>query len=197
MAVVSLMDLWDQFQKWKNRRDNPHEVTAAQVGAYSKTTVDTLMTNYIPNGFLPFSRFGQPNGEFLNGTTVVTGDKVSISIYGNGMPVVLGGTVYELKDSDWEFTAVKGKNIYVYVNRDPSLGFASCQLVQTDTTRPDTPWDFVVGVIRWPESQVEPTADFYCVLMLETYRLSATPIGSAIPVSTGRPTEVGDFQWGK
>lgn len=194
MAKVSLTALWNDFQAWIARRDNPHVVTAAQVDAYTRQEIDNLVGGYMPTGTLPFSSFGFPDSEIIEYTASrVTGNVWRVIFANMSTPVVMGGRSYLLQQSTWQFTVAPNTTAYLYLIRDPSLGYNSAQIEVVSTPRADKTNNFFIGTAVSDGSNV--TVTIKPVIMISVYRISPDPVGGAIPVSTGLPTETGTFKW--
>lgn len=190
MAKVSLLGLWSDFQTWVGRKDNPHKVTAAQAGTYSKPEIDVKLASFLPAGVLPFSSFD--NSGIVTSSSGPT--NASVKVQNNSANVMLDGRMYRFNSNTYNFTIPTDKPSYIYVNRNPAQGRDSAFLeITTDNTKADTGTRFWVGTIT-PGASVEITLDK--VQLYAGYRLSSVPRGGAIPVSTGSPLTAGDFKWG-
>lgn len=193
MAKVSLTALWNQFQTWIGRRDNPHEVTANQAGAYTSAEIDSLLSGYMPAGTLPFSSFGFPDNDTINYTVIRASGVNWRVVFGEYTPVVMGGRSYKLQSLDWAFPVAANATVYLYLKRDPSLGYASAQVEAVSAPRADKTNNFFIGTAVSDGTNV--TVTIKPVVMISVYRISADPVGGAIPVSTGLPTETGTYKW--
>jgi hypothetical protein len=191
MAKVSLMGLWSDFQTWIGRKDNPHKVTAAQVGTYSRQEVDDKIGSYLPAGVLPFSSFD--NSSAITASSGPT--NANITILNNSANVMMDGRMYKFNSNFYSFTIVTDKPTYLYVNRNPAQGYKSAFLeATTDGTKADTGTRFWVGTITPADGEVNIKMDK--VQLFAGFRLSSERRGGAIPVSTGSPMSTGDFKWG-
>ena len=194
MAKVSLTTLWNDFQTWIARRDNPHAVTAAQVNAYTRQEIDNLVSGYMPAGTLPFSSFGFPDSDVIEYSSVrVNGNIWRLDFANLSTPIVMGGRPYLLQQASWTLTVASGGTAYLYLIRDPSLGYKSGQVEAVTTPRADKSNNFFIGTAV--SNGTTLTVTIKPVVMISLYRISPDPIGGAIPVSTGLPTETGTFKW--
>lgn len=193
MAKVSLTALWNDFQAWIARRDNPHAVTAGQANAYTRAEIDSLLDGYMPAGTLPFSSFGFPDSDTINFSSArVSGIQWRV-VFGEFIPVVMGGRPYQLQQLSWTFPVANNTTVYLYLIRDPSLGYNSVQVEAVTTPRADKTNNFFIGTAASDGTNL--TVVIKPVIMISVYRISADPVGGAIPVSTGLPTETGTYKW--
>lgn len=198
MAKVSLSELWNQFQAWTARRDNPQGVTASQVGAYTRSEVDNLLSKYLPAGLLPISTFGaqlESEGGISYGSNL---GSFNVTLSTAAMDLLLAGTPYRFKANTFNFTVDPNTTGYLYVARDKDSEYQAAYLEIVTTPRADTPESFYVATVTRGDDTTDAVTDrsggFIC--LIDIYRISDTPIGSAIPVSSGLPTEIGTYKWG-
>lgn len=197
MAKVSLTTLWNDFYAWIARKDNPHQVTASQAGAYAKAEIESLLTGYVPSGVLPISTFGD-SGAVEGGVSAGSRlESITFTLSDGAMTLLLQGRQYRFKTNKFNFTCPVNTTLYIYVNRDPSLGTESAYLEALTAPRADTPTSFfVAGIKRGGESDnTVLTARLAYICLIDVYRISTEPVGSAIPASSGMSTETGTFKW--
>ena len=55
---TKMSELGARMTAWYARKDNPNQVTAAQIDAPDKNTIDTRIGKKLPKGILPVAYFG-------------------------------------------------------------------------------------------------------------------------------------------
>ena len=195
MAKVSLTTLWNDFYAWIARKDNPHQVTASQAGAYAKAEIESLLSGYVPAGVIPMSRFGNASKTELGVSIAASDGNCEFNISADDTDVLLSGRFYQLQKTKWSFTVAKGSTLYLYVKRDPSLGVKSVYIEAVSSPRAETPTSFYVGSVAWAASDSVCKGTMFAVTMIGAFRISTEPVGSAIPASSGMSTETGTFKW--
>jgi len=194
MALIKLSETWAQLQALIARRDNPHKVTAAQVGAYTTAEVDTKLSGYIPVGIIPITAWN-PNGGGGMNTSVTVAGLITASIVVSSDYVVINGRKYTFTAKQYQFNITKGQTVYLYMTcKSPSTA-AGMVVEATTTPRADTYDSFYVASFRWPSDEPFLIEKVSSVVMLDGYRLSPIRRGGSIPVSTGLPTDKGTFNW--
>jgi hypothetical protein len=167
---------------------NPHGDTAAKVGIPLKATVDAAMAALIPSGILPVSSFGSkdylpPN---VSGGWIV--------YFTDETPLFMAGSLYSLIPTSIDLTTVSpnpaNKTFYVYVQLVQGVP----RYVIRETEAADSETSMYIGRITTTGSGIGQI-DINKVDRIGTFRLSATPIGSAIPISSGHPADASTIAW--
>lgn len=154
---------------------NPHGVTPVLLGGMKSSDVDAALANRIPEGALPLSRYGD-----LDGTAIsVTSSGLTVS-WPAQVHAVMMGYYRPLPAFNITLQANTSYNVYVRFNGvSTSYMFSTEDLAETTTRM----W---IGRIVTGASTVSSIA-INRVSRIDTYRTSATPIGSAVPVTVGTP----------
>lgn len=141
---------------------------------------------------IPLSRYGATGQTSIptaiSGTSVLVGPTEGVKTFIAGRYTVLEQTLINVVAT---MPDPFNKTLYVYVelSDDGVVGY-SVKAVPT----PDTVTSMFVGNIVTGASDIT-SVSIEVVTRVDTYRLSPTPRGSAIPVSTGLPTGTGDYAW--
>lgn len=166
------------------RKDNPHQETIESIGSYSATTIRGKLARKLPNGILPISSYGvvdELTEAQLTAAWVINGWTLTTSI-----PIisVLGGTLYRVPPTTINLRSAapdpSNKTFYVFARLE--LGFINMQ-VRTDSP-PESETIMYIGKITTNASGIT-SKQFVPVIRIETFRLSALPVGSAIPMTGG------------
>lgn len=166
------------------RQDNPHKETLESIGTYTAVYVDSQVTNKVPMGIIPISTYGITDGmtdEQMNSAWVVDGWSVGITKL---IAAIVSGTVYELPAWTVDVRTVTSNytdrtfHIYLYLR----YGDVSYQCREDTVTESNTM--MYLGTVTTNASGIV-TKSFKTVIRLDTFRLSAAPVGSALPVSAG------------
>lgn len=177
---MKLTALLQSMLDWMARRDNPHQVTAAQADAYSKDQIDAKVSPLIKTGVLPVSYIG----DYVNGTdfTPVWGGPPSILTIPE-VPVMMRGTPAIMPETQIG-PADYNASPYLYLILDAGeIKYDLQATVQAET------------LSRMFLMDLSKLVNMTPVLRLDTFRVSADQIGSAIPVSTGDPASAGTMNW--
>jgi hypothetical protein len=154
---------------------NPHGVTAVGVGGMLSSDVDLGLANRIPEGILPISRYGDLDGTAISvtssGLTVTWAAQVHAVMMGYSRPLPAFSQTLQPNTT---------YNVYVRFNGSATSYFFSIEDLAETTTRM---W---IGRIVTGASTVSSIA-INRVTRIDTYRTSAAPIGSAVPVTVGTP----------
>lgn len=109
-------------------------------------------------------------------------------------PLFLGGQYFDVPITAIDLSTVQANpgntTFYVYIK----LVLGTPSYVVSTTTLPETDIQMFIGTIITDGTKVA-TLNIKKVSRLDTYRPSATQIGSAFPVSTGNPTQTGTITW--
>lgn len=154
---------------------NPHGVTAALVGGMKSSDVDAQLTNRIPEGILPISRYGALDGSAIS----VTSSGLTVS-WPAQVHAVMMGYARPLPAFNITLQPNTSYNVYVRFNGTTTSYMFSTEDLAETTTRM---W---IGRIVTGASTVS-SISINRVTRIDTYRTSATPIGSAVPVTVGTP----------
>lgn len=169
-----------------NNKNNPHGVTAAQIGAYSTSQVDAMVASLIPSGILPVSTFGTIDGAAIPMT--VSGSTGAVN-FSAGIPVIIAGQYFSLPAINFA-VAKPSNNNKIYLQLQGGVP----KIISSPSTIPESSTNMYLGSISIDASgNVTNTVSH--VVRIDTYRLSTTSAGSAIPVSTGTPDQTGHLAW--
>lgn len=91
---TKMSELGARMTTWYARKDNPNQVTAAQIDAPDKSTVDTKIDKKLPKGILPVAYFGDCTDIRSEHISNVTANGTVISY--PEIPVMIAGTDYIL-----------------------------------------------------------------------------------------------------
>lgn len=173
-----------------NRRDNPHGVTPAQIGAYTQAQIDALIAARLPSGIIPVSRYGALDTASL---PVRSGGGWILS-FTAAVPVILAGNYYSLPAQNIDLStrsATPGnKTFYVYAKL--VAGVISYSV--TDIVQAESMTVMFIGTVTTNASTIA-TISLEKVTRLDTYRVSTSARGSALAVSTGQPHESAHLSW--
>lgn len=138
---------------------------------------------------VPISRFGDmttdPVPYLINGT----GPTAKITIIGN-VPLFLAGRRYNLTDADIPIGSASATQFYLYAKlTEGVLG-----ILVSKTMLDETLTQMYVGTAVISDNG-SAIVKMEKVTRIDIYRLSSTPRGTAIPVSTGSPYLTGSYLW--
>lgn len=91
---TKMSELGARMTTWYARKDNPNQVTAAQIDAPDKSTVDTKIDKKLPKGILPVAYFGDCTDIRKQSISDVTFSGLTFSF--PNIPVMIAGTDYLL-----------------------------------------------------------------------------------------------------
>lgn len=158
---------------------NPHGVTAVGVGGVAGSTVDASLANRIPEGILPLSRYGALDGSAIpftsSGLTVSWTAAVYAMMRGFSRPVAAYSQTLQANTT---------YNVYLRFN-----GVATSYLITTDVLAETTSRMFIGKIVTGASGVTSNTVTR--VTRIDTYRMTGTPAGSAVPVTVGTPNNVG------
>ena len=99
--MISLIKLGAAVAELFARKDNPHEVTAAQLGTYSKSELNatTLNSDLVPLGSIPLTRFGNLLWMPINFSGSFEGATRTETLWFNAMTVEDDGTLVLLMNA--------------------------------------------------------------------------------------------------
>lgn len=167
-----------------NNKENPHGTTALQLLGTLKPTVDNSIAGRIPEGILPISRYGELTGAAIpvssTGLTVTFTAEVAAMMNG-----------YARKVAPFSIDLTPSTTFYVYLRwngSEISYYFTTQDLAETATR-------MYIGRVATSGTAVT-TLSISRVTRIDTYRVSTTPVGSAIPVATGKTEDPGKLSAG-
>lgn len=171
--------------------NNPHGLTAAEIGSVTKTVVDEAMNKLLSTGVIPISFFD--NGELgVNAGTALKPFHVVADPGQNRVTVqgvrpantILNGFYYQLPAIPE--IVVSGENILrIYVQREGSRLVFVPVLGLTQTVLPETATCMQVLYLRTGVGGIIQTLQDVDVLRIDNYRISNAPTGTAISATGG------------
>lgn len=167
-----------------NRTDNPHATTAAQLNAFTKDEVTALIASLLPAGIFPIDQFGTLDTSPIPQTNTATVVNVTA-----GVPLLISGQYFTLPALT--FTPGVSKTIFVYAK----LVAGAAQWLASQTEIADSLTNMLVGKVITDASGNIASNTIGKVTRVDGYRISTTAAGSAIPVSTGLPSQTGTLAW--
>jgi hypothetical protein len=160
-----------------NNKENPHGTTAVQLLGTIKPTVDNSIAGRIPEGILPISRYGELSGSAIP----VTSAALTVMFTGEVSAMMNG---YARKVPAGTFDLAPNTTYYVYLRwngSEISYYFTTQDLAETATR-------MYIGRVVTGATTVT-TLSLVRITRIDTYRLSTSPIGSAIPVASGNASD--------
>lgn len=134
---TKMSELGARMTTWYTRKDNPNQVTAAQIGAPDKNTIDTRIAEKLPKGVLPVAYFGDCTDIRKQFISDVTFSGLTFSF--PNIPVMIAGTDYLLSagsinigslTSDWA-----NKTGYLFIHqKNNGLGWSWNNSAGVDTS---------------------------------------------------------------
>lgn len=170
---VVLKPLLDFITQFVGNTNNPTNVTAAQINAYTKDEIDRLLAGKLAAADVPISYWGQSDSFTITKTVTANGLQIATAV-----PSLLAGVKSVLAATTLAVSKVNGEKNYVYLranNGTVSYQVSATQLAESDTT-------MYLGYTTGTGSSFTFT-DFIACVRLGGKRLSVTRRGSAIPVS--------------
>lgn len=157
---------------------NPHGTTPAQLGTYSMLELDNLLAQKINPDRMQMSFWANFDGTGVN--LGISGWKVTIPAY----PLFISGKYFEMPitvlDVEAAFTNHANTTFYIYAQYTAALAnYVLSTVALTESTTLMYLAKIVTGASAVTSAVGAPVA------RLATYRVSALPLGSAIPASTG------------
>jgi len=169
-------------------RSNPHGDTAAAIGAYSIGEVDALLAGLIPSGILPISAVGLGTATSTLLIWPYSGDQFTIrsqSVLMLGRFFSIGATTLRLSQIFGSLADYAGKDVNVYV----SMSEGSPVYVCTPEKLGESLNRMYMATVR-ADNSGNITASFGTARQrLDTFTVSQTPSGSAIPRTEGMPMD--------
>jgi hypothetical protein len=162
-------------------RNNPHGITADSLDGVDNATVNAVLGIAIPRGSLPISRYGDFAGSALpisfSGWVLSFTAQVPSMMAGYDLPAPIINI-----DLNALVPNAANKTFFVYLRFDGSV---IKYLVSPDAFA-ETSGRMYIGKVVTGAAGISSFA-IQRVTRIDTYRVSATPVGSAIPVTTSTP----------
>lgn len=166
-------------------RNNPHGTTAADLLMYTTAQIDAIAAGLVPTGIVPLTQVGNPDTDVnWPGTVTVATRTVTFP----GMPLFMAGGSYTTPAAG--FTVPDNTTQHFYIK----LLAGVPTWVMQSTTTPETTTTCYVGTVQFTNGALAKNT-LGKVTRIDTYRISKTSAGSAIPVSTGEPSSAGTLAW--
>jgi hypothetical protein len=164
--------------------NNPHQETIRTIGSFEDSYVRGEAVKKIPSGILPISTYGigdeltdaQMQAAWTSSGWILTCN-LALNVIISGTPFLIPITSIDIRTID-AAPANKTFHVFVYLR----YGVVSYR-ISTDTP-PEGNSIMYIGTITTNAAGIV-TRSFKTVLRIDTFRLSQTPIGSAIPVQGG------------
>lgn len=165
-------------------QNNPHQETIRTIGSFEDSYLRREAAKKIPSGILPISTYGigdeltdaQVQAAWTSSGWILTCN-LAMNVIISGTPFLIPITSIDLRSID-AAPANKTFHVFVYLR----YGVVQYRI------RPDSPPEgnsiMYIGTITTNGAGVA-TRNFKTVLRIDTFRLSQTPVGSAIPVQGG------------
>lgn len=152
--------------------------------SYTPSETDAMFAN------IPVSQFGD-----------LTANPIPVTIAGSVVtvgptPIFMNGKSYQLAATNIDLTTMDASSrmwVFLQIDNSGNLGFATT-FTYNDTAHAESPTNMLVGTVTTDASKTL-TVSINKVTRVGNFRLSASKIGSAIPVSTGSPYDSGTFNW--
>lgn len=166
------------------RKDNPHQETIETQDSYSIATINAKLAGKVPNSVLPISTYGiidELSSAQVDALWTAAGWVLTCGAY---FKVSLGGTFFRMPPSQLNLAtadpapANKTFNIYARIQ----FGYISYQ-ARADSPPESESVIFIGRATTGPSGIV--SKQFFAVQRIETFRLSSSPVGSAIPYVAG------------
>jgi hypothetical protein len=165
---------------------NPHGTTAADLSMYTAAQIQDMVNALVPSGIIPLTQFGDLTPTALP-VNVVAGGSPKASFAAN-IPLFMAGTAFVMPATDVPLTNNATNNVYV------KLVAGVPQYVATTSYLPESNTNALVGVVTLASGVVTKNT-LAKVTRVDIYRISTTPAGSAIPVSSGDPAATSTLLW--
>lgn len=166
-------------------KNNPHGTTAADLSMYTAAQIDAIVAGLVPAGIIPLTQVGDPNTDVSwPGTVTVASRNVSLP----SMPLFMAGAAYTTPSAG--FTVPDNTTQHFYIKL---LAGVPTWVMQASTS-PETTTSCYVGSVQFSSGALAKNT-LGKVTRIDTYRLSKTAAGSAIPVSLGTPDAAGTLAW--
>jgi hypothetical protein len=165
-------------------KNNPHAEDIRSIGSFSDAYLRAEAVKKIPSGILPISTYGiadeltdaQVQAAWSGAGWILTCSR-TMNVIVSGTPFVLAPVSIDLRTID---AAPANKTFHVFVHL--RFGVAAYR-ARTDSP-PEGNAIMYIGTITTNAAGIA-SVSFKTVLRIDTFRLSQTPVGSAIPVQGG------------
>lgn len=174
----------DALAAHKADMNNPHQETLDSIGTYSDAYIRSQLPAKVPQGILPISTYGitdaLSDAELLtawvvNGWTIGVNRVINASI--SGTVFIMAPWTVDVRNVTINYTN-RTFHIYLYMK----LGVVSYQC--REDTVPEGTTMMYLGTVTTNGAGIITKA-FKTVIRVDTFRISDSPVGSAIPVSSG------------
>ena len=165
-------------------QNNPHQETIRTIGSFEDSYVRGVAVKKIPSGILPISTYGI--GDELTDAQVQAAwtssgwflsCQLTMNVIISGTPFVMPAVTIDMRSVDAS-PANKTFHVFVYLR----FGVVSYRI--RDDSPPEGNSIMYIGTITTNAAGIV-SRTFKTVLRIDTFRLSQTPVGSAIPVQGG------------
>lgn len=164
--------------------NNPHQETIQTIGSLPASFINAEIVKKIPNGILPVSTYGVSDemsdsdmaAAWVSSGWILTCNR-EINAIVSGTPFVMPITNIDLRTVD---AAPANKTFHIFL----SMKFGELTYRARTDSPPEGNSVMYIGTVTTNSSGIA-TRSFKTVLRIDTFRLSQTPIGSAIPVQGG------------
>lgn len=161
--------------------NNPHGITADSLDGVDNATVNAVLDIAIPRGVLPISRYGD-----FAGTSLPISFAGWIISFTAQVPSMMAGYDLPAPIVSIDLTTLVGnpasRTFFVYLKFD---GSTIKYLVSPDALA-ETSGRMYIGKIVTGAAGIS-SFSIQRVTRIDTYRVSTTPVGSAIPATTSTP----------
>lgn len=176
-----LKPVLDFITQFVNNTNNPTNLTAAKIGAYSRSEIDTLLASKLQLSDVPITYWGQSDTFAISVTVDSAGLKINTPV-----PSLLAGVRVVVPAATLTITKTNGANNFVYLKAD--AGQLSYLVTSTEQAESNTLMYLGKAVGTGTSATL---TDFTPVIQLGGKRLSNTRRGNAIPVSNS----AGNTSW--
>lgn len=165
-------------------KNNPHQETIRTIGSFEESYVRGEAVKKIPSGILPISTYGI--GDELGDAEVLAAWDVAnwiltctrpMNVIISGTPFLIPITRIDLRTID---AAPGNKTFHVFVY----LKFGVVSYRVSSESPPEGNSIMYIGTVTTGSAGIV-SKSFKSVVRIDTFRLSSTPVGSAIPVQGG------------
>ncbi|WBF04896.1 hypothetical protein [Erwinia phage vB_Ea277G] len=176
-----LKPVLDFVTQFVNNTNNPTNVTAAQINAYTKTEIDSLLAAKLQLSDVPISYWGQSDTFAISVAVDSAGLKINTAV-----PSLLAGIRVVLPVSTLTITKTSGSTNFIYLKAD--VGALTYVVSATEQAESNTLMYLGKAVGTGTSATL---TDFTPVIQIGGKRLSNTRRGNAIPVSNS----AGNTSW--
>lgn len=169
-----------------NNTSNPHGTTAAQIGAYSSSQIDTAVAALLPSGIVPLSAFGDALGTAIPVTLNTSNKTVNFAA---GIPCLIAGQAFTLGAYSLAY-ATNATTLYYL-----KLTAGVISIIASAAALPESNTTMYIGKIVTDASGNVTSNTIGRVVRVDVYRVSATAAGSSIAVSNGTPDQSASLAW--